>query len=74
MTVLRRLNRRPGHVVSRRDLLDAMAGTSSDEHVVEMAVRRLRTGLGDPGCIENVMKRGYRLAAPDPARLRIVTT
>jgi hemoglobin len=31
-----------------------------------MAVSRLRTGLGDPGLVLNVVKRGYRLAC-EPA-------
>jgi hemoglobin len=32
-----------------------------------MAVSRLRTGLGDPACVRNVVKRGYRLSADPPA-------
>jgi hemoglobin len=31
-----------------------------------MAVSRLRTGLGDPACVLNVVKRGYRLACDPP--------
>lgn len=61
MAVLRQLVRRPGHVVARSQLV---AAPGDDEHSVEMAVRRLRTGLGAPECVENVIKRGYRLAAP----------
>jgi uroporphyrinogen-III synthase len=37
-----------------------------DEHAVEMAVARLRRGLGHSGLVETVVKRGYRLAC-DPA-------
>jgi uroporphyrinogen-III synthase len=29
---------------------------------VEMAVTRLRSALGDPRCVQTVVKRGYRLA------------
>jgi uroporphyrinogen-III synthase len=59
--VLRALARRPGRVLSRVELHQALAG-EGEEHTVEMAVSRLRTGLGDPGCVLNVVKRGYRLA------------
>jgi uroporphyrinogen-III synthase len=37
----------------------------ADEHAVEMAVARLRRGLGGGGLVETVVKRGYRLAC-DP--------
>jgi hemoglobin len=51
--------------VSRVELHQAVAG-EGEEHTVEMAVSRLRSGLGDPGCVLNVVKRGYRLACePD---------
>ncbi|MCU1693497.1 MAG: bifunctional uroporphyrinogen-III synthetase/response regulator domain protein [Frankiales bacterium] len=60
MAMLGLLSRQPGHVVTRAQL----AGPDHDVHAVEMAVRRLRNALGDPACIENVIKRGYRLAAP----------
>jgi uroporphyrinogen-III synthase len=75
MAVLRLLARRPGHVVSRSELSRALPGrtaspraarTPSDEHAVEMAVTRLRRGLG-PGIVETVVKRGYRLNC-EPAR------
>ena len=59
MALLRALAVRPGHVVSRRDLLNLTGAT--DEHAVEVAVGRLRTALGDPGVIRTVVKRGYRL-------------
>jgi len=59
--VLQALARRPGRVLSRAELHQALPG-DGDEHTVEMAVSRLRAGLGDPGCVLNVVKRGYRLA------------
>ncbi|GAA1879048.1 uroporphyrinogen-III synthase [Actinomadura bangladeshensis] len=79
MAILRALARRPGHVVSRAELCGALpsravgagaprgrdARPQADEHAVEMAVARLRRGLGRPGIVETVVKRGYRLAC-DP--------
>ncbi|MEV5569793.1 uroporphyrinogen-III synthase [Spirillospora sp. NPDC052269] len=41
------------------------ARPQADEHAVEMAVARLRRGLGRAGIVETVVKRGYRLAC-DP--------
>lgn len=61
MAVLQGLTRRPGRVLSRAELRRALPGTG-EEHTVEMAVSRLRTGLGDAGFVLNVVKRGYRLA------------
>jgi uroporphyrinogen-III synthase len=61
MALLRLLTARPGHVVSRADLLKVTPGEGG-EHAVEMAVGRLRTALGDPRCIQTVVKRGYRVA------------
>ncbi|MGH3377982.1 MAG: winged helix-turn-helix domain-containing protein, partial [Actinoallomurus sp.] len=78
MAVLRVLADRPGHVVSRAELCRVLPSGSSpgdpwaatrfqpDEHAVEMAVARLRRGLGRGGLVETVVKRGYRLAC-DPA-------
>jgi len=62
MTLLRGLIGRPGHVVSRSDLLKVTPGEGGEEHAVEVAVARLRTALGDPRIIQTVVKRGYRLA------------
>jgi len=59
MALLRALATRPGHVVSRRELLNLTGAT--DEHAVEVAVGRLRTALGDARMIRTVVKRGYRL-------------
>ncbi|WP_380281529.1 uroporphyrinogen-III synthase [Kitasatospora purpeofusca] len=63
--VLRALAERPGHVLSRADLLrTAWPGAGADEHAVEAAVGRLRVALGPYGTlIRTVPKRGYRLAA-----------
>ncbi len=62
LAVLQALLVNPGHVVSRRDLLAALpSGTAGSEHAVEMAVARLRAGLGTR-MIQTVVKRGYRLA------------
>ena len=63
MAVLRALARRPGWVVARADLLAELPGSSADEHAVEAAVARLRSGLGAPDVVQTVVKRGYRLAA-----------
>jgi uroporphyrinogen-III synthase len=75
MAILRALARRPGHVVSRAELCGVLPGralpvgpygrSQADEHAVEMAVARLRRGLGGRGLVETVIKRGYRLAC-DP--------
>jgi uroporphyrinogen-III synthase len=48
-----------------RDARPREARPQADEHAVEMAVARLRRGLGRPGIVETVVKRGYRLAC-DP--------
>lgn len=62
-TLLRALAERPGRVVSRRALAEALhcAGGAADEHVVEQAVARLRSALGAPQLVQTVIKRGYRL-------------
>lgn len=76
MAILRALARRPGHVVSRAELCGVLPSRlvtsgalfprdgrpQADEHAVEMAVARLRRGLGRNGIVETVVKRGYRLA------------
>ncbi|HEY6496226.1 MAG TPA: uroporphyrinogen-III synthase [Trebonia sp.] len=61
MALLRELTARPGHVISRADLMKLTPGEGG-EHAVEVAVGRLRTVLGDPRIIQTVVKRGYRLA------------
>jgi len=70
MALLRELIGRPGHVVSRSDLLRITPGEGGDEHAVEVAVARLRTALGDPRIVQTVVKRGYRLAY-EPERVSI---
>ena len=54
-----------GAVVAKGRLLRDVWGPSfDDEHAVEVAVARLRRGLGDAGdAVETVPRRGYRLAA-----------
>jgi uroporphyrinogen-III synthase len=56
-----------GRVLSRGELLKAAwPEESRDEHAVEMTVARLRTALGPAGrVVQTVVKRGYRLAAPE---------
>lgn len=60
LAVLRVLAARPGHVVSRAELLDVLP-SGGDEHAVETAIGRLRSALGEPGLVQTVVKRGYRL-------------
>jgi uroporphyrinogen-III synthase len=60
MAVLRALAATPGRVLSRAALLRTLP-RGADEHAVEMAVARLRAGLGAPGVVQTVVKRGYRL-------------
>ncbi|MCP2326505.1 uroporphyrinogen-III synthase [Hamadaea flava] len=60
MAVLRALATRAGRVLSRAALLPSLP-RGADEHAVEMAVARLRAGLGGPGFVQTVVKRGYRL-------------
>ncbi|MEV6601217.1 uroporphyrinogen-III synthase [Actinoplanes sp. NPDC051346] len=60
MAVLRALAAAPGRVLSRAALLRTLP-RGADEHAVEMAVARLRAGLGLPGVIQTVVRRGYRL-------------
>ncbi|NNC10965.1 uroporphyrinogen-III synthase [Planctomonas sp. JC2975] len=49
-----------GAVVSRDQLSRILVGTV-DDHVLDMALSRLRTALGAPGLITTVVKRGYRI-------------
>jgi len=61
MAVLRALGKRPGVVVSRQELLACLPG-GGEEHSVEAAIARLRSGLGDARMVQTVVKRGYRLS------------
>jgi uroporphyrinogen-III synthase len=62
MATLQALAQRPGAVVARRDLLQALPGNGADAHAVDTAVLRLRKILGDKLIVATVVKRGYRLA------------
>jgi uroporphyrinogen-III synthase len=62
MAVLRALAAAPGRVLSRAALLRTLP-RGADEHAVEMAVARLRAGLGASGLVQTVVRRGYRLPA-----------
>ena len=67
LAALRRLADRAGQVVSRQELLGALPGEGGNDHVVEMAVGRLRKHLGDPRLVRTVVQRGYQLALDDRA-------
>ncbi|MEV0650547.1 uroporphyrinogen-III synthase [Phytomonospora sp. NPDC050363] len=60
MAILRALCAAKGRVLSRTDLLLHLP-RGADGHAVEMAVTRLRDGLGLRTCVRTVIKRGYRL-------------
>jgi uroporphyrinogen-III synthase len=60
LALLRRLAVSPGAVVSRADLAAALPGIR-DDHVMEVALSRLRHAVGAPGLVATVVKRGYRL-------------
>ncbi len=63
MAVLRALAGTPDRVLSREELRRAVcAGSTADDHAVEVAVARLRAALGDGAIVQTVVKRGYRLA------------
>ena len=69
--ILALLLRRPGQVVLRAELVQALwpDGTFVDfEHGLNTAMRRLRDALGDsaqtPRCIETIPRRGYRFITP----------
>lgn len=62
LAALRTLAGRAGQVVSRQELLGALPGEGGNDHVVEMAVGRLRRHLGDPRLVRTVVQRGYQLA------------
>jgi DNA-binding winged helix-turn-helix (wHTH) protein/tetratricopeptide (TPR) repeat protein len=74
-TLLQYLAERPGRLVTKADLLDAVwPDTAVSEWVLTTTVRELRDALGDdarqPRVIETVHGRGYRFIAsisPEPA-------
>jgi uroporphyrinogen-III synthase len=61
LAVLRALVSQPERVLSRRELLDAMPGSGDNEHVIEMAVGRLRKLTGQPQLVRTVVQRGYQV-------------
>ena len=66
--VLEHLVQRPGELVTKQALLDAVWGdVAVSEDVVRLSVGELRTALGDeraaPRFIETVPRRGYRFVA-----------
>lgn len=61
LEVLRTLAQAQGSVVTRAQVLEALPGTSRDEHAAEVAIARLRDATGAPDLIRTVVKRGYRL-------------
>src|SRR4051794_13423978 len=67
------LVRRRGHLMEKRELLDAVWGGSFvEEGILAVHVSRLRAALGDdrraPHCIETVPGAGYRFK-PDITRV-----
>ncbi|ADD42396.1 uroporphyrinogen-III synthase [Stackebrandtia nassauensis] len=60
MAILRALSAAKGRVLTRTELLRCLP-RGCDRHAVEMAVTRLRDGLGLRSCVQTVIKRGYRL-------------
>jgi uroporphyrinogen-III synthase len=70
------LAERPGAVVSKATLLRRVWGAGeADEHVVEVAVARLRRRLGRAGpALETSIRRGYRLVASEPGTGDVVPT
>jgi uroporphyrinogen-III synthase len=65
IALLRELARRPGQVLSREVLAQLLPGEGSEGHAVEVAIGRLRLGLGDPAIVQTVVKRGYRLSVDE---------
>lgn len=63
LAVLRELASEPGAVVTREQLLAVLPGESNDPHAAEVAVARLRSGLGHPNVVKTVYRRGYQLVA-----------
>lgn len=60
LAIFRALYAARGAVVSREELARVLPG-DADDHVLEMALSRLRQSLAAPGLIATVVKRGYRL-------------
>ncbi|WP_229069959.1 uroporphyrinogen-III synthase [Actinoplanes sp. DH11] len=66
MAILTALARRPGAVVPKEVLAEALP-RGNDGHAVDVAVARLRAALGSGKHIETVIKRGYRLRVDEAA-------
>jgi uroporphyrinogen-III synthase len=70
LAVLQALAERPGHVLSRGELMGRLpSGLAASEHAVEMAVARLRSAVGAE-LVQTVVKRGYRLRASEETEER----
>src|SRR5215831_11662318 len=68
-SVLQHLAERPGQLITKRELLDAVWGeVEVTESVLNRSIAELRTALGDsfkaPRLIETVPRRGFRFVAP----------
>jgi uroporphyrinogen-III synthase len=60
--LLDRVLRQHGAVVPRSELARAVWGSTTDDHVLDVTVARLRRRLGSVGAVvETVPKRGYRM-------------
>jgi uroporphyrinogen-III synthase len=66
MAILEALAEKPGKVVGKEQLIEALP-RGNDGHAVDVAVARLRTALGSGRHIETVIKRGYRLRVDEPS-------
>ena len=69
MEVLARLAARPGQVVSRSELFEAVwRGDAVEDGALARCISEIRSAVGDsprePDYIETLTKRGYRLIAP----------
>lgn len=66
MELLIYLAKRPGEIVTKRQLMDNVWRANVIDEAIHRAVSRLRSALGDPAqgsqIVETVPKRGYRLA------------
>jgi DNA-binding winged helix-turn-helix (wHTH) protein len=65
-SVLELLIARGGAVVSKNEMMHTVWGANVDDHVLEVAIGRLRRRLGSAGkAIRTVVRRGYRLEVGD---------
>ena len=66
LQVLKYLMQKNGAIVDKTELLERFwgSGYAGLAHSVEQAVWAIRKELGEPGWIETVHRRGYRLATP----------